>query len=338
MLEEKQCAITATAIKEAYLGIHKIQSSGHTVIDLLKYHAKIASGNLEPGTLKNYVTTEEYISRFIKVRFNKEDVLLRELDFEFITELEYYIRNNPIKKHDPCLGNGVMKHLERFKKMVKWGRQLKWLSTNPFEDYKLALKRYKRKKLDIDELERIENKHFDNPKLSYVKDLFLFSCYTGLAYADAMALKPDHLEYDNDGKSMLKIYREKSDELSSVPVLNVAIQLIEKYKDHPKKLSDGTVFPSISNQDLNRNLKIIAEVCGITKYMSFHLARHTFATVVTLKNGVPIETVSKMLGHTKISTTEIYAEVDDEKIMEDMSEVESRMKKRKEGRKLAEVK
>jgi site-specific recombinase XerD len=227
-----------------------------------------------------------------------------------------------------------MKHLERFKKMVKWSRQLNWIAVDPFSDYKLALKRYRRVKLDIHELERIESSHYENPILSYVKDLFLFSCYTGLAYADVMALKQVHFDYDREGKAILKIYREKSNELSSVPVLNIALQLMNKYKEHPQAKLNGTIFPQISNQDLNRNLKIMAEVCGINKYMSFHLARHTFATVVTLKNGVPIETVSKMLGHTKISTTEIYAEVDDEKIMADMSEVENRINKGKETRKL----
>lgn len=333
LLLDKQSTITAQAIKDAYLGKHALQKTGHTVMELLKYHARIAGDKLEPGTLKNYGATEQYLKAYIKFKYNKEDIFLTQLDYEFITELEHHIRYHPIKAHDPCKGNGVMKHLERFKKMVNWAKQLGWISSNPIGDYKLSFKRYKRKKLDITELSRIEEKQFSNPSLAYVKDLFLFSCYTGLAYCDVMALKPTNFESDAYGNLWCKIYRQKSEELSPVPVLKFAAELLLKYKDHPKAIRKGAIFPYISNQELNRNLKIIGETCDITKYMSFHLARHTFATAVTLKNGVPIETVSKMLGHTKITTTQIYADVDEEKIVEDMAGVEDRLKNRKENKK-----
>ncbi len=330
MLIDKQSHITSQSIKDAYLGNHTLQKSGHTIGELLRYHEKIAIDKLEPGTLKNYGATEQYLKGFIKSKYKTDDIFLAQLDYEFITELEHFIRYNPIKAHDPCKGNGVMKHLERFKKMVKWAKQLGWLSTDPLADYKLSLKRYKRKKLDISELLSIEKKDFSNPSLTYVKDLFLFSCYTGLAYCDVISLKPSNFESDADGNLWCKVYRQKSEELSPVPVLKAAIEIMTKYKNHPKSTIKGSIFPYISNQDLNRNLKIIAEVCEINKYMSFHLARHTFATAVTLKNGVPIETVSKMLGHTKITTTQIYADVDEEKIIEDMAGVEARLNNRKE--------
>ena len=144
-----------------------------------------------------------------------------------------------------------------------------------------------------------------------------------------MALKPENLEIDNGGKWWCKIYRQKSDEYSPVPLLNIASLIINKYNIHPKAINDGTVFPYVSNQEVNRSLKIIGEVCGITKYMSFHLARHTFATAITLKNGVPIETVSKMLGHKKLTTTQIYADVDEEKLNKDMSNIEKFLLHRK---------
>jgi site-specific recombinase XerD len=224
-----------------------------------------------------------------------------------------------------------MKHLERIKKMVKWAKQLGWITLDPFSEYKLTFKKHKRKKLDLEELSRIEKKEFSNPSLSYVKDLFLFSCYTGLAYCDVIALTTSNFEVDAEGNLWCKIYRQKSEELSSIPVLKAASELMLKYKDHPKSVEKGRIFPYISNQELNRNLKIIGEVCDIKKYMSFHLARHTFATAITLKNGVPIETVSKMLGHTKITTTQIYADVDEEKIVGDMAGVETRLKNRKQN-------
>ena len=330
MLTEKEMEVSAEAVKAAYLGTHKTQFKGHKLMELLEYHAKISPGTLAQGTLKNYVTTELYVRNFIKSKFGVEDVYLQSLNYEFITDLEHFIRNNPVKKTDPCLGNGVMKHLERFKKMVHWSRRLGWITVDPFEDYKLSLKRYKRQKLDFSELEKIEKAAFATEKLQFVQDLFLFSCYTGLAYADVMALKPTHFEWGINGKVMMKIYREKSDELSSVPVFKRAAELAQKYKDNPAAVRRGHVFPFLSNQEVNRHLKIISEICGIQKYMSFHLARHTFATLITLKNGVPIETVSKMLGHRKITTTEIYAVVDDEKIQEEMEYAENRLAARRD--------
>jgi integrase/recombinase XerD len=320
-LLDKEVTITAQIMKNAYLG-NEPEQKGHSICELMAYHTKMEGEKLSPGTMKNYVTTEDYVKKFIKTKFGKEDLFLKQLNQEFIIEFEYFIRNNPIKEHDPCAGNGLMKHMERLKKMARWSRQLGWLEQDPFIDYKLSFKRYKRKKLDLTELTKIEKQIFSNQSIAYVKDLFLFSCYTGLAYADVMALKPENLEKDSEAKLWCKIYRQKSDEFAAVPLLSIAIEIIQKYADHPKALNRGTVFPYTSNQEVNRCLKIIGEVCGITKYMSFHLARHTFATAVTLKNGVPIETVSKMLGHKKISTTQIYADVDEEKLNIDMESVE----------------
>jgi integrase/recombinase XerD len=319
LLMDQELSISAETVKEAYLGTQSSQKSKHSLCELLNYHTKIEGEKLKAGTMKNYVATEDYIKKFLKSKFGVDDFALGRLNREFIIELEYYIRNNPLKAHDPCLGNGVMKHLERFKKMVAWAKVLQWIPVDPYEKYQLSLKRYRRPKLTIEELNSIENHLFKTVTLSYVQDLFIFSCYTGLSYVDVMALTQENLETHKDGKLWCKIYRQKSDELSSVPVLKQALLLINKYKDHPKALNRGSIFPYISNQDVNRNLKIIAGICGIEKYLSFHLGRHTFATTVTLKNGVPIETVSKMLGHRKITTTQIYAEVDEEKIAKDMA-------------------
>jgi integrase/recombinase XerD len=324
-LTDQELPITAETVKQTYMGLQSAQRSKHTLLELLKYHLKIEGQKLKQGTMKNYVATEEYLKRFLQAKFHVDDINLAKLNLEFIIELEYYIRNNPLKRHDPCEGNGVMKHLERFKKLVAWALILGWISANPYDVYQLSLKRYKRPKLTMEELMSIEKQEFTAPRLLYVKDLFLFSCYTGLAYADVMALTAQNFEIDEKGKLWCKIYRQKSEELASVPVLKIASRLMAKYKNNPKAINSGKVFPFISNQDVNRNLKIIGEVCGIEKYMSFHLGRHTFATSVALKNGVPMETVSKMLGHKKITTTQIYAEVDEAKMAQDMAGVEEKM-------------
>jgi site-specific recombinase XerD len=168
------------------------------------------------------------------------------------------------------------------------------------------------------ELERIEKKTFDFERLQYVKDLFIFSCYTGLAYTDAMNLTPANLVRGIDGDYWLTTQRQKTRIAVKIPLLPKAKNLVEKYKNNPKSLNEGTLFPNISNQRLNGYLKEMADICRINKNLTFHLARHTFATTVTLSNGVPIESVSKMLGHTKITTTQVYAKVIESKLSDDM--------------------
>ncbi|MDH7459684.1 site-specific integrase [Chitinophagaceae bacterium 26-R-25] len=333
MLRDKDLTVTADTVKDAYLEKQTRTKSGHTLNELISYHYKIYADQLEEGTMKNYRTTAEYLKQFLKQELRKEDIYLIELDYQFLTNVEYFIRHRPIKKHDPCEGNGVYKHLERIKKMIRWAKKLGWIGSNPFEDYELKFKKTKRKKLHIDELISIENQSFGNSKLEFVKDLFVFSCYTGLAYADVIKLSEKDFYVSNDGKRWLTTYRKKSDELSPVPLLEIACEIIDRYKCLPASISNGTVFPKTSNQEVNRNLKIIAEICGIKKELTFHIARHTFGTTVTLKNNVPIETVSKMLGHSKLTTTLIYAEVDEEKIEEDMLEVENRLRLKKMKRK-----
>ncbi|MBC7391188.1 MAG: integrase catalytic domain-containing protein [Opitutaceae bacterium] len=157
--------------------------------------------------------------------------------------------------------------------------------------------------LTQEELEVIKHKEFSIGRLQQVKDLFVFSYYTGLAYTDVMKFTPSHLRIGIDKEYWLFTSREKTDTSVKVPFLPKALDLVEKYKDHPACLAHGTIFPSISNQRLNSYLKEIGDICEIDKNLTFHLAHHTFATTITLTNGVPIETVSKMLGHNSIRTT-----------------------------------
>lgn len=280
--------------------------------------------------MKNYYTTLAYLERFIIARFTKKDFPLDKLDYAFIEQFEYFIRNTPIKSHDRCEGNGVYKHMERLCKVVGLGRRLKRMNTNPFMDYRKHPTKPQRKALDIKELGKIESQEFTDSQIAYIQDLFLFSCYTGLAYADITTLKTSNLYRSNDGKLLLDKYREKSSELSLVPLLTDAINILNRYWNG-NSMPERIISPYVSNQEVNRNLKILRATCGISKEITFHIARHTFATTVTLKNGVPIETVSKMLGHTKLSTTQIYAKVDEEKIAENMALVQDRLDKSRKG-------
>lgn len=161
--------------------------------------------------------------------------------------------------------------------------------------------------------------------MQHVRDLFIFSCYTGLAYADVMRLTPKNVTLGIDGDYWIFTNRKKTDESVRIPILPKAFAIIEKYKTHPIVVNSGLLLPHFSNQKLNSYLKEIADVCSIEKNLTFHLARHTFATTITLTNGVPIETVSKLLGHSSIKTTQIYAKVVERKVSEDMSILKSKL-------------
>ena len=167
-------------------------------------------------------------------------------------------------------------------------------------------------------------KQFHAERLNTVKDIFLFSCYTGLAYADVKKLKQSDVVTGVDGKRWLAYRRQKTDTTAKIPLLPPAIRLMEKYFDHPETMESKRLLPVLSNQKMNAYLKEIADICGISKTLTYHIARHTFATTITLSNGVPIETVSKMLGHRNLRTTQHYAKILDKKISEDMEKLKEK--------------
>ncbi|RKD90824.1 site-specific integrase [Mangrovibacterium diazotrophicum] len=315
--------VTAETIKNRFMGI---SDSEKTLKELVEYHNSYQDENLKWGTLKNYFTTAKYIDAFLKKKYNKDDIYLSDLNYKFIVDFEYYLRKNKPTDHQrPMENNGVMKHLERFRKMINLAIRMEWLDHNPFAAHKLRFKKVEREFLTELELKSIEEKLFRIERLAQVKDIFLFSCYTGLAYIDVMKLGPSHIHPSTDGMNWIFTQREKTLNPVRIPILKQAERLIDKYKDDPKAISKGTLFPMISNQKLNSYLKEIADLCGITKNLTFHVARHTFATTVTLSNGVPIESVSKMLGHSDLRTTQIYAKVVEKKISNDMTMLQERL-------------
>ena len=218
-----------------------------------------------------------------------------------------------------------MKHIERFRKMISMSVRMEWLDKDPFVKYQQKFKKVEREYLTKEELAKIEKKEFKIERLQWVRDLFIFSCYTGLAYIDVMRLKPANIIIGTDNEYWLYTQRQKTNNPVRVPLLPKALEIIGKYKGHIRAVSEGTVFPTISNQKLNSYLKEIADLCDIHKNMTFHLARHTFATTVTLTNGVPIESISKMLGHSSISTTQIYAKVIEKKLGDDMKALKQKL-------------
>mgnify|MGYP003146743254 CR=1 FL=1 len=325
LLEENR-VVSSDAIKSRYLGE---DDNSKTLRDLIKYHNGNMSIVLKKGTMKNYYTTEKYLYRFLAKNRKVNDVRLKQLNYAFVTDFEHFLRNYRDSKKRLLLGNnGVMKHLERFKKMLNLAVKLEWMDKNPFNQFQLKYNKYDRKFLDEEELEQLESTEMGNERLERIRDCFVFSCYTGLSYVDVKELNSDNIVKGIDGNHWISTKREKTDKPVKVPLLPKAREILEKYMQCPEMENKESLLPISSNQKTNAYLKEIADSCDIDKNLTFHVARHTFATTVMLSNGVPIETVSKLLGHSKLSTTQIYARVVESKISEDIGNLLIRFKEK----------
>lgn len=326
-LRKENQLLTAEAIKARFLHQDK---SEYTLLQAVEYHYKLAQSTLRPGTLSHYRVTENYIRRFLIKKMKVKDIYLSQLTYGFITKFENFMRMHvPVDHQRPMGNNTTMKHLQRFRKVISVAVRMEWMDKDPFIHYKTKFVKRERQFLSQNELEAIENLRFVVERLEYVKDLFIFGCYTGLSYIDAINLTPDNVVIGIDGGKWIFSNRIKTGNTLKIPLLETAEKIIHKYKDHPRSLNRGSLFPKISNQKLNSYLKEIADQCGITTHLTFHIARHTFATTVTLMNGVPLETVSKLLGHAKISSTQIYAKVIESKVSEDMKDLRMRLTEKK---------
>jgi len=322
-LQLKGKLINTSAIKNLFLGE---KEEVYTLSRLIAYHNETSTTDLKWSTLKHYYVTQRYLVKFLEDHYKTSDIYLRELNYKFVKDFEVYLRNHKPKDHQkPLANNGVMKHIIRLKKMVNLALNLQWIDVDPFATYKLKILKVNREQLSDKELADMEKKKLAIERLDMVRDMFVFCCYTGLSYVDMINLTPEHIIAGSDGERWIRTCREKTLIPVNVPLLPQALNILDKYKDNIRSLSDGRVFPTVSNQKVNSYLKEIADLCGITKNVTFHIARHTFATTVTLSNGVPIETVSKILGHTKITTTQIYARVVERKLREDMKNLQKRL-------------
>lgn len=264
-------------------------------------------------TYAKFYTTVLALKAFIQSKYNRQDFPIEQLSHQFISDFAFYLKSERKLKHNSCND-----YIKKLKKVVRSCVANGWLQRDPFFAYKIKNKETRPVFLTAAELQAIQEKQFSSERLCHVKDIFLFCCYTGLAYCDVKKLKRSELIQGVDGELWVSTDRQKTGTHSHIPILPAALNIISRYQDHPQCINDGRVLPVHSNQKMNSYLKEIADVCGITKPLSFHCARHTFATTVTLCNGVPIETVSRMLGHTNIKTTQHYARILDLKVSKDM--------------------
>lgn len=306
--------ITTESIKNKLLG--KKEPLRSLVATFQEHNMQVATlvgQEYAPATLTRYKTTLKHCVAFLEWKYQVNDVDIKDINHEFITSFEFYLRS--VCK---CNNNSAVKYIKNFKKVIRICIANGWINKDPFVNYKSKVREVKRDYLSEEELETISQKRFVSDRLNQVRDIFLFSCFTGLAYADVKKLKRSEISIGVDGGRWIFTSRQKTETASRIPLLPFTLKLLERYNDHPHCVLKDMVLPVLSNQKMNAYLKEIGDICGITKQFTFHIARHTFATTVTLSNGVPIESVSKMLGHTNLRTTQHYAKILDRKVGDDM--------------------
>lgn len=321
-LQERETIVTPERIKNVFFGIEVRHKK---LLELFKRHNedvfKLIGISKSKSTYQKYEVTRKHLSTFIRQRYNISDISLKEINLMFLSDFEVHLLTTC-----GCNANTTAKFMQFFKRIIIIAKNNGWIYNDPFANYKIRIARVDRGYLTQEQLDIIIGKEFIPKRLELVRDIFIFSCYTGLAYIDVKNLRQKHIRTSFDGNLWVMTKRQKTNVQSNIPLLDLAKQILEKYKG---TLPDEKVLPILSNQKMNAYLKEIGDLCGIEQNLTFHLARHTFATTVTLAKGVPIETVSKMLGHTNIKTTQIYARITNSKIGNDMAVLASKLKEAK---------
>ncbi|MBF4487709.1 site-specific integrase [Flavobacterium sp. CSZ] len=285
-------------LKAEITGKAKIdQLHGPTIIEILEtynvfFTKRVNSGERAPASLQKYKRAKDLLLDFITSNYKKEDMLASEISSSFVFKLEQFLKyESSFKEQTGIKNNSVVKYMKMYKTACNYAIKMDLSIKNPFIVYDGRLSVKDAVFLTQPELNTIENKTFSTPRLEKVKYIFLFSCYTGYAPVDAMDLTERNISEDSNGNLWIMTSRAKTAIRANVPVLPTVEKIISKYKNQQKGL-----IPKISNQKMNAYLKEIADVCGIDKHLTWYVARHTFATTVTLGNGVRLENVSSMMG------------------------------------------
>lgn len=317
ILEEK---ITADLLKRTYLGEFDYKETLLGLFDkfINDFKCLVEEGHCrKPSTLCKYKITYKRLSEFMLYKYKVTDIQVYKITHGFVTGFEIYLRT-VVKS-----GTGTLnKYMRQFKTIVLIALNNGWIKDNPFANYKIRTEKPEPRFLTQRELDSIINLKIKFERLERVRDFFVFGCFTGLPYIDIRYLSEDNIITDDDGKMWIYKNREKTNIRSMIPLLEIPLSIMDKYSDNR---INGKIFPVPSNQKINAYLKEIADLCGIKKRLTFHVARHTFSTTVTLENGISIESISKMLGHSDIRTTQIYARVTNTKISNEMDTLINKM-------------
>jgi site-specific recombinase XerD len=315
---ETKSSITAKSIMNEFRG-EENEISG--VLELFTIHndrmlQRVEKGQLARSTHDRYRHSIKILQQFLEERYKRTDYPLKEVDYAFLRSYEQFLMIDR-----SCQHNSAMKRMKELRKIILEAKRMNLILSDPFDNYTISIQRTEREFLSLAEIESIENLDSLPTRLQKIRRAFLFQCYTGISFTDLAHLTKKDIVIDDRGVKWIKFHRKKTGTSSNVPLLPKALSILNE-QDYKK--SPGPLFDVPSNQKFNVYLKEIADKAGIDKVLTSHVGRHTFATTVTLSNGVSIETVAKMLGHRKLSTTQVYARVLDSKIAEEMSTLEAK--------------
>ncbi|MDR0829129.1 MAG: site-specific integrase [Prevotellaceae bacterium] len=313
-LQERENYVTAERVKNVFLGIEVKQ---RTLLTLFDEHNKARKQSVETGksSYSMYCLTRRYVYEFLMSEKKMSDIAMREVSTEIINDFKNYLLKKGLKEVSAI---NFLKHLRH---IIKVAIKREWLGRNPFDGVSLTVPESNRGFLLQLELDALLNFHFEEKELETVRDVFVFCAFTGLAHSDVKKLLQSDIQPSFDGKLWIRGFRKKTGTAFDIPLLQIPEMILEKYKNQTNKFA----LPVCSLPLYNKRLKAIGALCGIAKRLTSHLARHTFATTVTLTNGVSLETVSKMLGHKSLKTTQIYAKIINEKISNDMEMLASKL-------------
>jgi integrase len=306
--------VTAQTVLDRYLG--KDAPERHTLMELFREHndkcRKLSGIDMAPATVQRYETCLKHTEEFMWHTYRQKDIYLDELTRQFIEDYEFYL-----KTERKCAHNTTTKYLKNFKKIVLIALAKDWLKKDPFAEIRFSLERVERNFLEKHELERIVQKQIDIPRLAQVRDVFAFCCWTGLSFSDVQQLRPEHIVQGMDGTKWIRKPRQKTKNMCDIPLLEVPLQILEKYRDDSRCAAKGVLLPVPCNQKMNAYLKELADICGIDKQITSHTGRHTFATCM-FSSGVSMESIAKMLGHSNTNMTRHYARVLDTTVLREV--------------------
>jgi len=307
--------VTPQMLRDAILGVKSAKSK--QIIDIWQDYVadlfKLIGKEVTRATYQKHSRAMRYFEEFLKKKYQASDVSIKSVNYQMIQQFSIFLKTDK-----ECNHNTTIKFLQNLKTVTRLSIRSGWLLKDPFNGISLTLKEVDRPYLSHEEIERLIafNSPFD--RLNRVRDFFVFSCFTGLAYIDVSKLKRSEIEGNEESGFWIRTRRQKTGGKANIPLLDIPMSIINNYSRLELLRANDPILPILSNQKMNAYLKELADLCGIEKQLSFHVARHTFATTVTMMNGVPIETVSKMLGHKNLQSTQHYARIVDKKVGDDM--------------------
>lgn len=324
-LEQQNRPVTAHLLQELFFGQEKPEEI-RTLLGTMQEHndqcRALVGTDYALITVRRYESCRRYLAELIRQRYGKEDLPLTEVNGELVRAFAFYL-----KTEKGCQQNTVIRYMKCLKKITNLARANDWMAKDPFLGIRFHEKEVVREFLTMDELQTIYRKEFPLERLTLVRDVFIFAAFTGLAFIDVQQLAPEHIVRDNNGNLWIRKPRQKTKNMCNIPLLDIPQEILRKYADHPTCRKKGVLLPVPCNQKMNSYLKEIADICMIRKNLTTHCARHSYATSVCLANGVSLENVAKMLGHSNIKMTQHYARVLDSSILRDMMQVERAISK-----------